>query len=254
MGIEPPGSYYLIKMVRRKELFRTTLVALVCLLLIALYQKNPSPLIRSRPATFQAIQIEDDQPLEEHSLKEVIINAQRSRLRKELYDFKFPSNRPLANFAMEDGGQPIRTIIFSTWRSGSTFLGDVLNALPGNYYHYEPLMDYGIIQIRGPPDADSALTRLKSLLNCDYTNLYKKSNLGSSTTPGYFTIVDGTTLSSSVLSTGGRMLPLAGRNSVSICPALYSTAAPPAHIFSSSQTNRNIISIFLADSALSSTT
>ncbi|KAH1022538.1 hypothetical protein HUJ04_011927 [Dendroctonus ponderosae] len=123
MGIEPPGSYYLIKMVRRKELFRTTLVALVCLLLIALYQKNPSPLIRSRPATFQAIKIEDDQPLEEHSLKEVIINAQRSRLRKELYDFKFPSNRPLTNFAMEDGGQPIRTIIFSTWRSGSTFLG-----------------------------------------------------------------------------------------------------------------------------------
>ncbi|ENN81855.1 hypothetical protein YQE_01759, partial [Dendroctonus ponderosae] len=119
-----------------------------CDLWSTLYQKNPSPLIRSRPATFQAIKIEDDQPLEEHSLKEVIINAQRSRLRKELYDFKFPSNRPLTNFAMEDGGQPIRTIIFSTWRSGSTFLG--------------------------PPDADSALTRLKSLLNCDYTNLYNK--------------------------------------------------------------------------------
>ncbi|XP_048517124.1 carbohydrate sulfotransferase 1-like isoform X4 [Dendroctonus ponderosae] len=58
-------------------------------------------------------------------------------------------------------------------RSFSVHGGDVLNALPGNYYHYEPLMDYGIIQIRGPPDADSALTRLKSLLNCDYTNLYK---------------------------------------------------------------------------------
>lgn len=51
-------------------------------------------------------------------------------------------------------------------------LGDVLNALPGNYYHYEPLMDYGIVQIRGPPDADSALTTLKMLLNCDYSNLY----------------------------------------------------------------------------------
>lgn len=53
-------------------------------------------------------------------------------------------------------------------------LGDIINALPGNYYHYEPLLDFGIIQIRGPPYAESALTVLKSLLNCDYTDLRRQ--------------------------------------------------------------------------------
>ena len=37
------------------------------------------------------------------------------------------------------GGTPARAIIISTWRSGSTFMGDLLKSHPAAYYHYEPL-------------------------------------------------------------------------------------------------------------------
>lgn len=62
-------------------------------------------------------------------------------------------------------------VILSTWRSGSTFLGDILNAMPANYYHYEPLLPFGIVQIRGPPHADKAIDSLRQLLKCNYTSL-----------------------------------------------------------------------------------
>lgn len=72
---------------------------------------------------------------------------------------------------MEKDGRPVRSIILTSWRSGSTFLGDVVNAHPANFYHYEPLLDYGIVQIREPPLADKSLTRIISLLNCEYKEL-----------------------------------------------------------------------------------
>lgn len=73
----------------------------------------------------------------------------------------------------ELGGQPVRSVIITTWRSGSTFLGDVLNSHPGNYYHYEPLLDYDIIQIRGAPVASAAVQTLRDLLHCNYSSLGK---------------------------------------------------------------------------------
>lgn len=37
---------------------------------------------------------------------------------------------------------PIRnrtiSVVFSSWRTGSTFLGDIINSVAGTYYHYEP--------------------------------------------------------------------------------------------------------------------
>jgi hypothetical protein len=68
-------------------------------------------------------------------------------------------------------GTPVRSLIITTWRSGSTFLGDVLNSHPGNYYHYEPLLDYDIVQIRGEPLASGAIKNLRHLLNCNYTSM-----------------------------------------------------------------------------------
>jgi len=35
------------------------------------------------------------------------------------------------------------TLILTTWRSGSTFLGDLLNQYPGTFYYFEPLHYYG---------------------------------------------------------------------------------------------------------------
>lgn len=81
------------------------------------------------------------------------------------------SFRNLKDFVPESGGTPIRSIIIATWRSGSTFLGDVLNSVPGNYYHYEPLLDHGIVQVRGPPLANTALRYINQLLNCNYTDM-----------------------------------------------------------------------------------
>lgn len=72
---------------------------------------------------------------------------------------------------MERGGKPLRSIILTSWRSGSTFLGEVINAHPATYYHYEPLLDFGIIQIREEPFADMALRNIESLLKCNYSNM-----------------------------------------------------------------------------------
>lgn len=47
---------------------------------------------------------------------------------------------------------PVRVLVSSTWRSGSTLLGEVLAAHPGVYYHYEPLMPYGLQQL-GPTES-----------------------------------------------------------------------------------------------------
>lgn len=72
---------------------------------------------------------------------------------------------------MEKDGNPLRSVILTTWRSGSTFLGDILNAHPANFYHYEPLLHFGIIQIREPPLSDGALDNLNSMFRCDYSTL-----------------------------------------------------------------------------------
>lgn len=63
----------------------------------------------------------------------------------------------------------IRSILLTTWRSGSTFLGDILNAPSGNYYHYEPLLYAGIRQIRD--DNFAAADHIRKLLHCNYTDM-----------------------------------------------------------------------------------
>ena len=82
---------------------------------------------------------------------------------------------------MEAGGRPMRSVILTSWRSGSTFLGDVVNAHPANFYHYEPLLDFGIIQVRSPPLSNEAVKNLLNLFNCDYSqmgnNLNKKKKI-----------------------------------------------------------------------------
>ncbi|XP_058840683.1 uncharacterized protein LOC131696159 [Topomyia yanbarensis] len=108
---------------------------------------------------------------------EDILSYQRSRIADEMIEFQYPNGlydngaTKLSDLTPETNGQPVRSIIVTTWRSGSTFLGDILNAMPGNYYHYEPLLDFDIIQIRGPPNDRIAIHNLKQLLKCDYTEM-----------------------------------------------------------------------------------
>ncbi|CAL4124720.1 unnamed protein product, partial [Meganyctiphanes norvegica] len=71
----------------------------------------------------------------------------------------------------EQGGQPVRSIVITTWRSGSTFVGDILNIPPGSFYHYEPLADFGFKQVRSGADAAQASHNLRHFLTCNYTDL-----------------------------------------------------------------------------------
>lgn len=106
-----------------------------------------------------------------------VLNYQRQFIADEMANYEYPNGRfgvdakNLAELQMEQGGSPMRSIVVSSWRSGTTFLGDVLNSLPGNYYHYEPLLTYDIVKIRGPPNDKPAIKHLKKLLKCNYTGL-----------------------------------------------------------------------------------
>lgn len=113
-----------------------------------------------------------------------ILEFQRERIAKEMQNYSYPNGefgveaKDLRELTMETGGTPMRSIIITTWRSGSTFLGDVLNSMPGNFYHYEPLLNYEITQIRGPPDDKPAIETLKKLMKCEYTDLGNYLNYG----------------------------------------------------------------------------
>lgn len=107
-----------------------------------------------------------------------ILASQRARIALEMENFEYPSGRfqvdaeKLSDLTMESNGSPVRSVVITTWRSGSTFLGDILNAMPANFYHYEPLLNWGIKRIRGRPDSDKkALKNLKNLLKCDFSKM-----------------------------------------------------------------------------------
>uniref|UniRef100_A0A2P2I056 Carbohydrate sulfotransferase 4-like n=2 Tax=Hirondellea gigas TaxID=1518452 RepID=A0A2P2I056_9CRUS len=67
-----------------------------------------------------------------------------------------------------EGGTPLRILLVSTWRSGSTFLGQVLQQHPGVFQHYEPFSYFGIRQIRSGSDAFQSQQLLHRLLECRF--------------------------------------------------------------------------------------
>lgn len=157
------------KMSRRANLIGICGVSSLCiLLLIATTQRRPLPdhqMTTMTEAYNQTITMSD------------VFANQRAKIAVEMENFEFPSGRfgvdaeKLSELTPETDGVPVRSIVVTTWRSGSTFLGDILNAMPGNFYHYEPLLNFDIKQIRGPPEADKAIAQLKSLLHCNYSEM-----------------------------------------------------------------------------------
>ncbi|XP_073822609.1 carbohydrate sulfotransferase 4 [Musca autumnalis] len=105
-----------------------------------------------------------------------VVAQQRAKIAQEMENFEYPAGRfgvdaeKLSDLTPETEGVPVRSMVLTTWRSGSTFLGDILNAMPGNYYHYEPLLHIGIKQVRTPEEEEQAIKHLKSLFYCDYYN------------------------------------------------------------------------------------
>ena len=103
---------------------------------------------------------------------EYIIHRERVRIARSLANYTYKDSKThLSDHLMEAGGRPIRAMIATTWRSGSTFLGDILISHPATFYHYEPLLHFGIEQVREGTKAKEAQRVLKSLFNCDYSNL-----------------------------------------------------------------------------------
>jgi len=89
-----------------------------------------------------------------------------------MMSFPFEKDHNLMDFIPDGGGQPVRAMITTTWRSGSTFLGDILLSHPATYYHYEPLIHFYINQVRdGTVLASEAIKVIKSIFHCDYSDL-----------------------------------------------------------------------------------
>ena len=54
---------------------------------------------------------------------DTIITGERDLLEKDLDGYKTTTGKKLENFLMEKRGNPVRAMVVTTWRSGSTFLG-----------------------------------------------------------------------------------------------------------------------------------
>ena len=63
--------------------------------------------------------------------------------------------------------------VLSTWRSGSTFVGEVVHSHRDVFYHYEPFLHYDIRQVRANDveRAAEAVKTVKDLFSCRYDNL-----------------------------------------------------------------------------------
>jgi len=65
-------------------------------------------------------------------------------------------------------------LVATTWRSGSTFLGDLLNHYPGVFYYFEPLHYYSHLDITSRSDVVDEVDFLSSLYHCSFNT----DNLG----------------------------------------------------------------------------
>lgn len=65
-----------------------------------------------------------------------------------------------------------RVIVVSTWRSGSSYLGDLLRAYPGTFYSFEPLHHLLKNQhLQEGPLVETVVNHLRGILTCDYSHL-----------------------------------------------------------------------------------
>ncbi|XP_021956273.1 carbohydrate sulfotransferase 6 isoform X1 [Folsomia candida] len=78
-----------------------------------------------------------------------------------------------------DKSATLQNMIISTWRSGSTFVGEAVASHPETYYHFEPLNQFRIVQARsGEPFAQEATQLVKNLMKCDYSSLQEYIEFG----------------------------------------------------------------------------
>ncbi|CAG0918089.1 unnamed protein product [Notodromas monacha] len=72
----------------------------------------------------------------------------------------------------ESKRKPLLVLIVAYWRSGSSFLGELLNQYPGVFYTYEPFHNFSMnAQIRGGRHALESARWVTSLASCRYDKL-----------------------------------------------------------------------------------
>lgn len=105
------------------------------------------------------------------SISNEIVNKYRNELKNVLKDFQFPDSRELSSFVPESNGTSLKIVIITTWRSGSSFFGNIISSIPGMFYVYEPLSSFRARRIREPPNSKLAINDIKSFFRCDYNKL-----------------------------------------------------------------------------------
>ena len=60
-------------------------------------------------------------------------------------------------------------LVATSWHSGSTFVGDLLNHYPGVFYYFEPLHYYSHMSEEERAEAEEPLEFLRSLYSCSFT-------------------------------------------------------------------------------------
>lgn len=107
-----------------------------------------------------------------------ILDEQSRKIAEDMKDYEYPKGKffvnasNLADLTPENGGQPMRSVVVATCRGGSSFFGDILNAVPGTFYDFEPLK---AIQHKLKNDNEIGLKYLTNLLRCNFS--YMKQHL-----------------------------------------------------------------------------
>lgn len=159
----------------RSKNFTVFLGSLLCVLVIILISKRSI----STSTNIHFISIEENQELHQQPDPKVlkILDSNRKALQNNVgseVEVVYTETVSLENFQMEKGGNPLRVLIITSWRSGSTFLGDILNSVPGTYYNFEPFLNYGKRKFTAKDSKetkDEVINHLKKLFTCDFSNM-----------------------------------------------------------------------------------
>ena len=100
-----------------------------------------------------------------------LVTKERMFINENLLNYPTLKLSNLRRNIMEKGGRPTTSLLVSSWRSGSSFVGQILSSHPVSLYHYEPLHQYGLVRLRSGAVADRAVSLVSSLLHCEYSGL-----------------------------------------------------------------------------------
>lgn len=69
----------------------------------------------------------------------------------------------------QTGGRPIINLIVTSFRSGSHFMEEFLNTIPGTFVHHETLFYYSGIRLTNSELSKKAALDIQEILHCDYS-------------------------------------------------------------------------------------